>query len=116
MVFVEAPSTPEELQAIPRALKVPTLFNMASSGKTPFLHLDEIAWLGFKLAIYPNFAILSAIPVVRRFLRELQKEGTVAHLRDSMATFVEWFDIVGMDEIKSLEARYGTPEDRRAAY
>lgn len=116
MVFVEAPGTPQELGAIPKALKVPALFNMASSGKTPFLHRDEIESLGYKLAIYPNFALLSAIPVVRRFLRELREAGTVAHLRDSMATFVEWFDIVGMDEIKSLEARYGTPEDRRAQY
>jgi carboxyvinyl-carboxyphosphonate phosphorylmutase len=116
MVFVEAPGTTEALESIPRALKVPALFNMASSGKTPFLHRDEIERLGYKLAIYPNFAILSAIPAVRRFLRELKTEGTVAHLRDSMATFVEWFDILGMDEIKAMEARYGTPEDRRAGY
>ena len=116
MVFVEAPGTTEELESIPRALKVPTLFNMASSGKTPFLHRDEIERLGYKLAIYPNFAILSAIPAVRRFLRELKTEGTVAHLRESMSTFVEWFDILGMDEIKAMEARYGTPEDRRAGY
>ena len=116
MVFVEAPGTAEELAAIPKALKVPALFNMASSGKTPFLHRDEIARLGYKLAIYPNFAILSAIPAVRHFLRVLRDEGTVANLRESMATFVEWFDIVGMDEIKALEARYGTPEERRAGY
>ncbi|HYF17154.1 MAG TPA: oxaloacetate decarboxylase [Ramlibacter sp.] len=116
MVFVEAPSSPAELQAIPRALKVPALFNMASSGKTPFLHRDEIQALGYKLAIYPNFAILAAIPAVRNFLRELKQAGTVAHLRPQMATFTEWFDAVGMEEVKAQEAKYGTPDDRRAGY
>jgi 2,3-dimethylmalate lyase len=116
MVFVEAPSSPEQLRAVPLALKVPTLFNMASSGKTPFLHQDEILALGYKLAIYPNFAILVAIPAVQRYLRELRSAGTVAHLRDGMATFTEWFDAVGMDEIREQEARYGTPDDRRAGY
>ncbi len=116
MIFVESPLTMEHLTAIPEAFKVGTLFNMASSGKTPFLHKDELSKLGFKLAIYPNFAILSAIPVVRRFLRELRDKGTVEHLTKDMATFTEWFDIVGMDSVKALEEKYGLPEEKRARY
>ncbi len=116
MIFVESPLTMEHLTAIPKAFKVGTLFNMASSGKTPFLHKDELSKLGFKLAIYPNFAILSAIPVVRRFLRELRDKGTVEHLTKDMATFTEWFDIVGMDSVKALEEKYGLPEEKRARY
>lgn len=116
MIFVESPLTMEHLTAIPKAFKVGTLFNMASSGKTPFLHKDELSKLGFKLAIYPNFAILSAIPAVRRFLRELRDKGTVGHLTKDMATFTEWFDIVGMDSVKALEEKYGLPEEKRARY
>ncbi len=116
MVFVEAPTSTEHLQAIPKALKVPALFNMASSGKTPFLHTSEIEAFGFKLAIYPNFAILVTIPAVRAMLRELRTAGTVANMRERMVSFQEWFDAVGMDEIKAQEARYGTPDDRRAGY
>ena len=116
MIFVESPLTMEHLTAIPKAFTVPTLFNMASSGKTPYLHTDELARLGFKLAIYPNFAILCAIPVVRNYLKELREQGTVAHLTKGMATFTEWFDAVGMSEVKALEERYGLPEDKRARY
>lgn len=116
MIFVESPLTMEHLRAIPKAFRVPTLFNMASSGKTPFLHTDELAELGFKLAIYPNFAILAAIPVVRNYLRELREKGTVAHLTKNMATFTEWFDAVGMTEVKAIEERYGLPEEKRARY
>lgn len=116
MIFVESPLTMAHLTAIPKAFKVPTLFNMASSGKTPFLHRDELSKLGFKLGIYPNFAILSAIPAVRHFLRELREKGTVAHLVKDLATFTEWFDIVGMDQVKALEEKYGLPEEKRAKY
>jgi len=116
MVFVEAPSSREELQAITNALKVPALFNMGSSGKTPFLHTSEIEALGYKLAIYPNFAILITVPAVRAFLRELRSGGTVAGMRDRMVSFQELCDTVGMQEVKAQEARYGTPEERRVRY
>lgn len=116
MIFVESPLTVEQLTAIPKAFRVPTLFNMASSGKTPYLHTEELAKLGFRLAIYPNFAILSAIPAVRNYLKELREKGTVAHLTKGMASFTEWFDAVGMSDVKALEERYGLPEEKRARY
>ena len=116
MIFVESPLTMEHLRAIPKAFRVPTLFNMASSGKTPFLHRDELTELGFKLAIYPNFAILTAIRAVRSYLRDLREKGTVAHLVKDLASFTEWFDIVGMPEVKEIEEKYGLPEETRARY
>lgn len=116
MIFVESPLTMEHLRAIPKAFRVPTLFNMASSGKTPFLHTTELTELGFKLAIYPNFAILATIRAVRGYLSELREKGTVAHLVKDMATFTEWFDVVGMAEVKALEEQYGLPEEKRARY
>ena len=116
MIFVESPLTMEHLRAIPKAFTVPTLFNMASSGKTPYAHTSELAELGFKLAIYPNFAILSAIPAVRHFLAELREKGTVAHLVKDMATFTQWFDAVGMADVKALEEKFGLPEAKRAGY
>src|SRR5688572_15660946 len=68
MIFLEAPSKMEHLAAIPKAFGKPTLYNMASSGKTPFLPIDEIGRLGFKLVIYPNFALLAAIPAMTHAL------------------------------------------------
>ncbi len=116
VIFVESPRTPEELSEIPKRLTVPALFNMASSGKTPFLSKQEIEALGYGLAIYPNFAILSAIPAVRHYLSELKGQGTVAHLVDDMATFRDLFGIAGMEEVKELESRYAVDEKLRADF
>src|SRR3546814_5490846 len=70
MPFVEAPRTMEQLEEIPRTLAVPTLSNMASSGKTPFLSVDEMQALGFRLVISPNYMLMAAIPAMSRLLQD----------------------------------------------
>lgn len=116
MIFVEAPRTREQLEAIPSAFGVPSLYNVASSGKTPFLPGSEMEALGFKLAIYPNYVILAAIPAARQVLKELRETGSPAGLLNQIATFKDLFDLVGMDEVRELEARYALSEDQRVGY
>src|SRR5579871_1861342 len=54
VIFIEAPRSLEELQAIARTFEgVPLLYNWAESGKTPLLPLGDIHALGFKLVIFP---------------------------------------------------------------
>ena len=116
VLFVESPRTVEQLAEIPKRLEGPQLFNMASSGKTPLLVADEIAKLGFKLVIYPNWLLLAGIRAATRVLRELKTSGGVAHLSNEVASFTEFFDLLGMPEVQRLEERYGTPEESRIKY
>lgn len=115
MLFIEAPVGREQVERVASHFKgVPLLYNMAASGKTPDLAADELGALGFRLAIYPNWVILAAIPAMQRLLRELKRTGTIAHLRSEVATFQQFTDIAGLPEIQELERRYGVPEDQRA--
>ncbi len=116
MIFIEAPNTPDQLAAVPRSFKVPTLFNMGSSGKTPFLSAQEIQKLGFKVVIYPNFMLLAAVTAAQGVLRELKKTGSIAGVVNKITTFTELFDLVGMREVPELEQRYGVAENARARY
>jgi len=116
MIFVEAPLNREHLSAIPRAFRVPALLNMSISGKTPLLPVAELSNLGYKVAIYPNFGTLIALAAVRDYLRQLRETGTVTQFVGKMAGFTEWFDLMGLQEVKALEERYGLPEDKRAKY
>jgi 2,3-dimethylmalate lyase len=116
MIFLEAPSKMEHLAAIPKAFGKPTLYNMASSGKTPFLHIDEIGRLGFRLVIYPNFALLSAITAITKTLGELKRTGSIAEVAKDIASFQEFFNLVGMREVQEAEAKYGVDEKTRVAY
>lgn len=116
IIFVEAPRTMDQLRAIPLALSVPALFNMAASGKTPFLNANEIQDLGFKLVLYPNFVLLSAIPVMKKVLQELHAGGSIKDLVSQAASFTDFFDLLGMDEVKALEKRYSVDDKCRVGY
>ena len=116
MLFIEAPVGREQVEQVAQRFKgVPLLYNMAASGKTPDIPAEELGKLGFKLAIFPNYVILAAIPAIQAMLRELRKTGTIGHWRDRMATFKEFTEIAGLPEVQQLEARYGVPEDERAS-
>jgi 2-methylisocitrate lyase-like PEP mutase family enzyme len=115
VLFIEAPVGREQVEIVSKRFKgVPLLYNMAASGKTPDLPADELGRLGFKLAIYPNWVILAAIPAMRGALRELKQSGSIAGLRGKAANFKEFTEIAGLPEIQQLEEKYGLPEDQRA--
>jgi 2-methylisocitrate lyase-like PEP mutase family enzyme len=115
VLFIEAPSAAELPKIAPR-LKAPLLYNMATSGKTPFLKRDEIERLGFKIIIYPNWMMLAAIRAASEVLVTLKQTGTVASLAKDLPSFKEFFDLLGMPEVQELEARYGIDEKARVKY
>jgi 2-methylisocitrate lyase-like PEP mutase family enzyme len=116
MLFIEAPVGRAEVERVAKHFDgVPLLYNMAASGKTPDLPADELARLGFKLAIYPNWIILAAIPAMQALLRELKAKGSIADVRSRVTTFKEFTEIAGLPEIQKLEALYGVPEEERAS-
>jgi len=116
MIFLEAPSKMEHLAAIPKAFRKPALYNMASSGKTPFLGAEEIQKLGYKVVIYPNFALLSAITAISHTLSELKRTGTMSEVSKNIASFQDFFNLVGMKEVQEAEAKYGVNENTRVTY
>jgi 2-methylisocitrate lyase-like PEP mutase family enzyme len=116
VLFIEAPVGREQVERVSKHFKgVPLLYNMASSGKTPDLPADELGKLGFRIAIYPNWIILAAIPAMERMLDELKRTGSVAGMRDHVATFKQFTEIAGLPEVQKLEALYGIPDDQRAS-
>lgn len=116
VLFIEAPVGRAEVEKVAARFKgVPLLYNMAASGKTPDLPADELGRLGFRLAIYPNWLLLAAIPAMQNLLKELKRTGSIAHMRDKVATFKQFTDIAGLPEIQQLEERYGVPENQRAS-
>jgi 2,3-dimethylmalate lyase len=116
VIFMEALSKMEQIREVPRIFRVPTLYNMSASGKTPFLSAAEMQELGYRVCIYPNVLILAAIPAVRRALATLKETGAVAGLMNEIATFREFFDLLGMEEVQKLEAKYTVSENARVGY
>ena len=113
VTFVEAPRTEAEIERIGRTLKVPQLFNMSTSGKTPHLPADRMAALNFRIAIYPNYVLYAALAGARSLLLRLKQSGSTEGLKDGLPSFAEFNDLMGMQDVRALEARYAVPDEAR---
>ena len=115
-LFVEAPTTMEEVETIPKTFSRPTLYNMAMSGKTPVLPASEIEALGFGVVIYPGLSLSAAIPAIRRALAELRETGGIAASSNEMASFRDFFELMGLEAVQGLESRYAVSEGARVGF
>ncbi len=106
-LFVEAPQSIEEIEAVAQAFPdVPLLFNYAEGGKTPAVTYDFLRELGFSLVIFPLTLLLSATGAMRAALARLKSDGTPIELLPSLVGFDEFLELVGIDEIRALEQRF----------
>ncbi len=116
VLFVEAPTTMEEVETIPKTFSRPTLYNMAMSGKTPVLPASDIEALGFGVVIYPGLSLSAAIPAIRRALAELRETGGLQASNAEMASFRDFFELMGLEGVQNLESRYAVSEGARVGF
>ncbi|HEY7163007.1 MAG TPA: oxaloacetate decarboxylase [Candidatus Binatia bacterium] len=106
-IFVEAPQSEAELEAIPRKLKgIPLLVNVFKGGKTPMLPMDRLQSMGYRIAIYPSETQRAAIYAMRTALTVLKQEGTTESIDSALTTFKDRDKIVGLDDWQDLERQY----------
>jgi 2-methylisocitrate lyase-like PEP mutase family enzyme len=113
IIFVEELRTVDQLRAVPKRYRQPTLYNMGGSGKTPFLTAAEIEELGFKVVIYPNFIMRAQIQAAQGVLRELKSSGSLEKTFKNMSGWEERHELLRMNEVRELEKRYGVDEKSR---
>ncbi|HSF57902.1 MAG TPA: oxaloacetate decarboxylase [Candidatus Binatia bacterium] len=113
-VFVEAPQSETELEAIPRALPdVPLLVNVFKGGKTPLLPVARLQQMGYRIAIYPSETQRAGIYAMRMALGLLKREGTTETMDAALTTFKERDQIVGLNDWQRLERQYlDIPSDK----
>ena len=108
VVFVEAPQSVDELRAVREAIPDAPLFaNMIEGGKTPLLANAELQALGYGMVVWPLAALFSAAKAVAETFRALRGDGTTAARLGALTGFREFERIVGADDWRALETRYG---------
>jgi 2-methylisocitrate lyase-like PEP mutase family enzyme len=108
IIFVEAPTSAEELRTITERIDAVHVANMVEGGATPIVGLEQLGEMGFSLVLYANAALRCAQRAVTRAFAELRASGTSAGLVDVMATWDERQDAVGKPLYDELETRYGS--------
>jgi 2-methylisocitrate lyase-like PEP mutase family enzyme len=107
MLFVEAATSEEEIEAVAAALDdVPLLFNWAEGGKTPPVPYDRLRDLGFALVIFPISTLLTATASIRQALADIAAAGSPIPIMDRIPPFAEFLDFIGLPEINRLEQRF----------
>ena len=107
-VFVEAPESPEEMQAIAEATPgCVRVANMIEGGRTPLRTPAELHDLGFDLIVSPLTGLLAAARQMTEAFRVLAQKGTLRDDSDLVLAFDDFNPLVDLDHHYDLERRYG---------
>jgi 2-methylisocitrate lyase-like PEP mutase family enzyme len=108
-LFVEAPESVAELEAIAAALPGVTLVaNMVETGRTPLLTRDELAQLGFRFVVSPLSMLFAMVRAAQDALGALQEHGSLRDELDRLVAFDELTSLVGLPDVLAVEQRYAT--------
>jgi 2-methylisocitrate lyase-like PEP mutase family enzyme len=103
VIFVEAPTSEAQIETIARRLASPKLLNMFEGGKTPFVPLDRLHALGYRIVIIPSDLQRAAIHAMQVVLAAIRRDGNSRAVADRLVSFAEREDIVGTAEYLRLD-------------
>jgi 2-methylisocitrate lyase-like PEP mutase family enzyme len=106
VLFVEAPTSETELEALPRRLDRPLLFNYAPSGRSPLVPFARLRELGYAIVIVPVELLFAATRAMQRALLELRDRDAATRDPERLVSFQEFCDLIGLPEQLALGQRY----------
>jgi 2,3-dimethylmalate lyase len=105
VIFVEAPTSRDEIERVAREIKAPLLSNQVPGGKTPGLTVTELEKLGYKMVIFPVVSLMSATLAIESALAKLKERGTDWHDGPVLSP-MDIFQRVGIDWWLEAEKKY----------
>ncbi len=102
MLFVEAPTSEQQMREICQAVPGHHMANMLEDGLTPLLPDQTLQEIGYKLIAHPFAALEASVSAMKDALRTLRR-GEIPKRRIS---FEELRSVVGFDEYCDEEERY----------
>jgi 2-methylisocitrate lyase-like PEP mutase family enzyme len=103
VIFVEAPTTIEQLEKIPKLIKGPVMVNIAP--KTPVVHFKKYEEMGYSIAIYPPISLTAAYAGIKEKLMGLKKDGITQAGAHGGVPFEELLDFLGLKKYRGLEEK-----------
>lgn len=110
VLFVEAPTAVAEVEAIPRLLDAPCLFNYAPGGRSPLLPVARLAALGYAIVLLPVQTLFAATRAMADYLRGLRETGEPGGLDDRLMSFADFNALIGVPELLERERHFRADE------
>lgn len=106
ILFIEAPTTIEQMQTIASTIKTHLIANIVEGGKTPILSNSSLEKIGFKIVIYANAPLKAAVKGTKELLSYLNTNGTTKDCEHLMITMKERNEITGLAAMDALARIY----------
>ena len=109
IIFVESPESEAEMRRINEERPgVLTLANMVEGGRTPMFTYDKLSDFGYNLVIYPTASVYVTTKAMVDLWEGLKADKTTETMMDRMIDFPKFNEIIGLPEIRAIEANYST--------
>jgi 2-methylisocitrate lyase-like PEP mutase family enzyme len=106
VIFVEAPTSEEQIADIAQRLPGYKLINMFHGGKTPLLPAARLQEMGYHVVIIPSDTQRAAIRAMQRVLAMIARDGSAAAMIDDLASFKEREAVVDTAGYLAHDKRY----------
>jgi carboxyvinyl-carboxyphosphonate phosphorylmutase len=106
LIFVEAPTSREDMLRSNREINAPTNAIQIEGGKTPLLTVKELEELGFNVVVYPNVTVYATAWALKGLWEGLKRNGSTKHWQDKIIPFDDFNDLVDLNKVRELESYY----------
>lgn len=104
VVFPDALTSLEQIQAFASAVPVPTMINMTEFGRTPLIDAAKLESAGVSIVIWPVSSLRIAAHAMETFFAALARDGTNAGQLDHMQTRKRLYELIGYHDYEALDA------------
>ena len=108
VIFIEAPVSLAQIEAIAQRVPQPKLINMFQGGKTPLVPVDRLRQLGYQIVIIPSDLQRAAIHAMEETLAAIRRDGSSAAVVDRMASFEDREGVVDTAAYLDLDRTYAS--------
>ena len=106
ILFVEAPTSEQQIERVARTFDTPLLFNYAPGGRSPLLPFKRLRELEYAIILLPVDTLFVAVRAIQGFLAGLKEKDDVLAFADRYIPFAEFNELIGVTEQMALGERY----------
>jgi 2,3-dimethylmalate lyase len=106
VLFIEAPTTKEQIEQIANTFDLPLLFNYAPGGRSPLLPFSRLRELGYAIILLPVDTLFVAARAMQEFLREVRAHDSTQLLADRYLSFAAFGELIGVNAQMALAEQY----------
>lgn len=94
ILFLEAPGSLADYEAVVAAVDVPVLANITEFGQTPLFTVDELRSAGVSFALYPLSAFRAMSRAATEVFAAIRSDGSQQRVIDQMQTRAELYEVL----------------------